>query len=116
MDVNEVIRRYDTDGELRLFVRFEGTVQGVGFRWTCQDLARRLGVSGWVHNEDDGSVTAEFQGTGHAIGLVLAGLREQFESARRQYAFLRRLNFHVASCQLRAPREVPDDAAFEVRA
>lgn len=37
-------------------IRFEGRVQGVGFRYTVMDLARGFDVSGWVRNVEDGSV------------------------------------------------------------
>ena len=116
MDVNEVIGRYEDAGEVRLALRFEGTVQGVGFRWTTQELARQRGVAGWVRNESDGTVTAELQGSGTDVCAVLAGLRDQFADARRQFAFLRRLSFTVASCEERVPRELPQGARFEVRA
>jgi len=42
--------------------RVTGLVQNVGFRWSCQAEARRLGVAGWVTNEDDGSVSGFVQG------------------------------------------------------
>jgi acylphosphatase len=39
-------------------VRVTGRVQGVAYRAWAADAARGLGLSGWVRNEDDGSVTA----------------------------------------------------------
>jgi len=33
--------------------RVTGLVQNVGFRWSAQAEARRLGVVGWVTNEED---------------------------------------------------------------
>lgn len=46
----------------RLALRIEGTVQGVSFRASARAEAQRLGLTGWVRNEDDGSVSAEAQG------------------------------------------------------
>lgn len=40
----------------------EGQVQGVGFRYRARYAAQSLGLTGWVENEDDGSVTLEVQG------------------------------------------------------
>ena len=41
---------------------FTGSVQGVGFRYRAQYAAQLLDLTGWVENEDDGSVTLEVQG------------------------------------------------------
>lgn len=117
-DIDEVIERWDVDGEIRLALTFCGTVQGVGFRWTMQALARQAGVGGWVRNMDDGTVTAELQGTGHACTRVLAGIRDQFADARSRYEFLRRmgLGFSAASCEQIACHEAVDGHTdFEVR-
>ena len=40
----------------------EGQVQGVGFRYRARYAAQSLELTGWVENEDDGSVTLEVQG------------------------------------------------------
>ena len=47
---------------MRRRYRFYGQVQGVGFRYHASMLARGLGLTGWVRNEYDGSVTMEVQG------------------------------------------------------
>lgn len=52
----------------RLQLHFVGEVQGVGFRWTARRIATDLGLSGWVRNEPDGSVSMELQGPGSYLG------------------------------------------------
>lgn len=47
---------------VRARVRISGLVQGVFFRASTRDLARRLGLTGWVRNLPDGSVEALFEG------------------------------------------------------
>jgi acylphosphatase len=46
----------------RVRVIVEGRVQGVFFRHHTQQMALRLGVSGWVKNRWDGTVEALFEG------------------------------------------------------
>jgi acylphosphatase len=46
----------------RARIRVRGLVQGVAFRQSAADEARRLGLEGWVKNLADGSVEAEAQG------------------------------------------------------
>ena len=98
-------------------MRFRGEVQGVGFRWTSQLVADRVGCTGWVRNEDDGTVSSELQGTGHAVCRVLAGLRDQFADARSSYEFLRRmgLGFSVASCERMPLSSASSQPDLEVR-
>ena len=46
----------------RLHAVVRGHVQGVGFRYFVQRRASELGLSGWVRNNDDGSVEAVAEG------------------------------------------------------
>nr|WP_330395155.1 acylphosphatase [Oribacterium sp. C9] len=56
---------------------FHGSVQGVGFRYTAQHLADSLGLTGYVQNEYDGSVTCEVQGPPYVIDEFLRRLDNQ---------------------------------------
>ncbi len=48
---------------VRYYITFKGRVQGVGFRFRAQHAAMEFGVTGWVRNEYDGTVSMEAQGT-----------------------------------------------------
>ncbi|MFH1148125.1 MAG: acylphosphatase [Pseudomonadota bacterium] len=47
---------------LRAHVIIDGRVQGVFFRQSTWEEARRFGVKGWVRNKRDGTVEAVFEG------------------------------------------------------
>jgi len=49
-----------------------GLVQGVGFRYSMQVAAQRLGISGWVRNRRDGSVEALVAGDAEAVAAAIA--------------------------------------------
>ncbi len=57
----------------RLVVR--GDVQGVFFRASCEQEARRLGVAGWVSNRRDGAVEATFEGDDGAVEAMIEWAR-----------------------------------------
>lgn len=53
-----------------------GRVQGVGYREATVRLARRLGVTGWVRNEEDGTVRVHAEGDPGALDELRAFLAE----------------------------------------
>ena len=86
----------------RVEVRYEGRVQGVGFRMSVADIARSFEVSGTVCNRADGTVE-----------LIAEGLED--ELARFHQAILQRMeryivNFHESWSAV----EQPSPAGFRI--
>lgn len=65
-----------SESKLREHIRFTGYVHGVGFRYRLSHLAQRYGVTGWVRNEYDGSVSAELQGLPEEIDQIIQQLQQ----------------------------------------
>lgn len=49
-------------GKISRHIRVTGRVQGVAYRAWTRGQAQQAGLSGWVQNEGDGSVTALIHG------------------------------------------------------
>jgi acylphosphatase len=60
---------------VRYRVRVAGRVQGVWYRESCRRQADAAGVSGWVHNNPDGTVEAVLEGQAAAVDRVVAWMR-----------------------------------------
>ena len=59
---------------IRQRIVFRGRVQGVGFRYRARMAAAQIGVTGWVRNNPDGTVTMEIQGTEEQIDSVILAI------------------------------------------
>ena len=68
----------DKEIQSRRFV-VRGRVQGVGFRWYVEREAHMLGISGWVRNNNDGSVEVLAMGSRDQ----LLGLRSRLQQGPR---------------------------------
>jgi acylphosphatase len=62
--------------------RVTGRVQGVGYRYFAQLMARAEGLSGWVQNQPDGSVEVMAEGDGESVLRFEAKLRRGPAGAR----------------------------------
>ena len=87
---------------IRRRYQFYGRVQGVGFRHTAIRAANSLGVSGWVKNERDGSVTVEAQGSEASLSKMLDTIRNG------NYIVIDRIEVQELSL-------VDDEKGFDVR-
>jgi acylphosphatase len=47
---------------ISLQIFYEGSVQGVGFRWSVRHVAKGFEITGWVRNLADGRVELEVNG------------------------------------------------------
>jgi acylphosphatase len=66
----------------RVHVIVDGDVQGVGYRYTMQLVAREAGAAGWVRNRRDGTVEAEIEGTPGQVDELLAWMASGPPGAR----------------------------------
>ncbi|OGX11421.1 MAG: hypothetical protein A2351_08910 [Omnitrophica bacterium RIFOXYB12_FULL_50_7] len=62
--------------EKRMQVFFSGTVQGVGFRFTAERLARRFPITGFVRNTEDRRVEMTAEGEEASLVEFLTAIRE----------------------------------------
>jgi acylphosphatase len=60
----------------RLVATVHGYVQGVGFRWSTREVARRLNLLGYVRNRYDRTVEVVAEGPERALRELLSFLRK----------------------------------------
>ena len=71
----EKIKKELPPGTIRKEFHFEGNVQNIGFLFEVQSHAKPLGITGYAKNNDDGSVTAQLQGSLEDINRVILSLQ-----------------------------------------
>ncbi len=63
-------------GRRRATVRFDGHVQGVGFRYTTVHIASDFDVTGYVQNEPDESVSLVVEGDERTVHAFLRAVKD----------------------------------------
>ena len=71
----ETVEPVNVENAVRKAGRAEGRVQGVGFRFFVQSNAKAMGITGWVKNMSDGSVTMELQGEPQIVDRLIAKIQ-----------------------------------------
>jgi acylphosphatase len=59
-------------------ILFSGTVQGVGFRWSTERIARNLPITGYVRNLPDRRVEVMVTGDPATISELIRQLQDRF--------------------------------------
>ncbi|MCM8795836.1 MAG: acylphosphatase [Candidatus Omnitrophica bacterium] len=62
----------------QIHVYYTGRVQGVGFRFTTEEIARDLEVYGWVRNLRDGRVELVAEAEEEVLKNFLARIKQYF--------------------------------------
>lgn len=58
--------------EKEVYIKIEGRVQGIGFRyWAIQTAEKIGGISGWVRNAPDGSVEVLMRGAEEKVDEMI---------------------------------------------
>jgi acylphosphatase len=64
-----------SQNKIRANIVVKGKVQGVYFRQNAQRICNEYGVTGWVHNVEDGSVEAILEGNKNSVEDVVSWFR-----------------------------------------
>ena len=73
----------------RWIYHFSGRVQGVGFRYTTQNMALQYDVRGYVKNLPDGRVELVMEGNDSEVGYLVKSLHNKMN------CFIRNVEVHA---------------------
>ncbi|MFA6349543.1 MAG: acylphosphatase [Candidatus Omnitrophota bacterium] len=62
----------------QVHVLYSGNVQGVGFRFTCINIAHELEITGWVKNTSGGGVELVAEADEYTLKDMLARIDREF--------------------------------------
>ncbi|MEO0474564.1 MAG: acylphosphatase [Planctomycetota bacterium] len=93
---------------IRKVVFYSGRVQGVGFRYTTANLAKRFAVAGYVQNLPDGKVQLDVQGSPEEV----QGLLDAIDQALARKIQASDITEHPADPALGHPNDLD---AFAIR-
>lgn len=69
--------RIEGENMIRRHYYFSGEVQGVGFRFRCEQIASKLHLTGWCKNLYDGRVEVELQGEPLNVNMFVSQISKQ---------------------------------------
>ena len=78
-------------------VYYSGQVQGIGFRYTVERMATKLGVAGWVKNLSDGRVELVAEANEDTLNDLLS----QFSNVFSRYIQDTQVNWRPATGELK---------------
>ena len=61
---------------ISLQIFYEGSVQGIGFRWSVRHIAKGFDLTGWVRNLTDGRVELQVNGEENEIRAFLDAIMQ----------------------------------------
>jgi acylphosphatase len=73
----------------RTIALFSGRVQGVGFRYTCRNIALQYNVVGYVRNLPDGRVEVVIEGPHEQMDELLEAVQQ------RMAGFVKKVDLHT---------------------
>jgi acylphosphatase len=88
---------------ISLQIFFEGSVQGVGFRWSVKQVAKGFDVVGWVRNLPDGRVEMQVSGEESEVRAFLEAIGQS------------ELRAHIRKQTESILQEPPQARGFEIR-